>query len=347
MKRLGMNRLGSKYLGQEGLGMERSGGKRRPGVPAVSVVVPVYNERENIGPLVRAVKDVLEPLRRPYEMVFVDDGSRDGTRDLLRDIAARDRTLRVVLFRRNFGQSAAMAAGFRASRGEVVVTMDGDLQNDPRDIPALLRRLEEGFDVVSGWRRNRKDKLFLRKVPSRIANRLICSVTDVRLHDTGCSLKAFRREVVERIRLYGELHRFLPALARVEGARIAEIAVRHHPRRFGRSKYNLTRTFRVLMDLSSLNLFLKHLRNPIRFFGGVGAVFFGLALAVSAWTGLRLAGGTPLLDLNIAVTLVFLFFVAGFQWLFLGAVASLIVATGSRRGAGLAFFERRESSRKD
>jgi glycosyltransferase involved in cell wall biosynthesis len=318
-----------------------------PARPAVSVVAPVYNERENLPILYRSVRSVLVSMRRPFEMVFVDDGSTDGTRDELKRLARRDPLLRAVLFRRNFGQSAAMAAGFRASRGAVVVTLDGDLQNDPRDIPALVGKLEEGYDVVSGWRKERQDTLFLRKVPSRIANRLICSVTDVRLHDTGCSLKAFRREVIDQIRLYGELHRFLPALARVEGARIAEIVVRHHPRRFGRSKYNLTRTFRVLMDLSSLNVFLKYLRNPLRFFGKIGILFFGLGAAAAAWAAVRFASGTPLLELNVALTLVFLFFVAGFQWLFLGAVASLIVATGGRRGAGLSALGRHDIPRKD
>jgi glycosyltransferase involved in cell wall biosynthesis len=309
----------------------------RPKKIDVSVVVPVYNERENVPILAAAIRSVLDGLGPRTETVIVDDGSRDGTRDVLRGLAAADPRLRVVLLRRNFGQSAAMAAGFRASRGEIVVTMDGDLQNDPRDIPALLGKIREGYDVVSGWRRHRQDKLFIRKVPSRIANRLICSVTDVRLHDTGCSLKAFRRDVVERIRVYGELHRFLPALARVEGARISEMAVRHHARRFGESKYNLTRTFRVLMDLSSLNLFLKHLRNPLRFFGGVGMVFFGLGAAGSVWIAARaLAGGLPPEDWNVAFTIVFLFFTAAFQWVFLGAVASLIIGTGRRRGSGLA-----------
>jgi glycosyltransferase involved in cell wall biosynthesis len=302
----------------------------------VSVVVPIYNERENVTLLYRSLKDVLKTLGRETEMVFVDDGSTDGTRDVLRGLAARDKALRVVLFRRNFGQSAAMAAGFRASRGEVVVTLDGDLQNDPADIPQLLSKIEEGYDVVSGWRKDRKDKLFIRKIPSRLANWLICSVTDVRLHDTGCSLKAFRRDVVDRIRIYGELHRFLPALARVEGARISEIVVRHHPRRFGKSKYNLTRTFRVLMDLSTLNLFLKYLRNPFRFFGSVGAWFFLAGAAACAWIGHRvLVAGAPFADVNVEVTLVFLCFVAGFQWLSLGAIASLIVKTGHRRGASL------------
>ena len=303
---------------------------------SVSVVVPIYNERENVAPLYRSIRDVLRMLGRKTEMVFVDDGSSDGTREVLRGLAARDRSLRVVLFRRNFGQSAAMAAGFRASRGDVVVTMDGDLQNDPADIPQLLSKIEEGADVVSGWRRDRKDRLFLRKIPSRLANRLICSVTDVRLHDTGCSLKAFRREVVDRIRIYGELHRFLPALARVEGARIGEMVVRHHPRRFGKSKYNLTRTFRVLMDLSTLNLFLKYLRSPFRFFGKIGGGFFLAGLAVCAWIGHRMIiRNVPPADVNVEVTLAFLCFVAGFQWISLGAVASLIVNTGRRRGASL------------
>jgi glycosyltransferase involved in cell wall biosynthesis len=309
------------------------------------VVVPVYNEKENVPLLYRSIKDVLETIGRRYEMVFVDDGSRDGTRDVLRRLASKDKTLRVVLFRRNFGQSAAMAAGFHSSRGDIVVTLDGDLQNDPADIPRLLCKIEEGYDVVSGWRKERKDKLFIRKVPSRIANRLICSVTDVRLHDTGCSLKAFRREVVKHIRLYGELHRFLPALAKVEGARISEIIVRHHPRRFGKSKYNLTRTFRVLMDLSSLNLFLKYLRNPLRFFGLIGAWFFVFGIAAALWIGFQVwIRGIPLMDVNVIVTLVFLFFVAGFQWLYLGVVASLIVKTGRRRGASLSELIRPDAS---
>ena len=203
--------------------------------PALSVVVPVYNERENIPLLYGAIKQVCERLQKPYEMVFVDDGSNDGSRSVLKELAAGDSRLCVVFLRRNFGQSAAMAAGFQKSRGEVVVAMDGDLQNDPEDIPGLLKKIDEGYDVVSGWRKNRKDKLFIRKIPSRIANLLITSVTDVRLHDTGCSLKAFRRNVINQIRVYGELHRFIPALARIEGARIAEIVVNHHPRKYGRS----------------------------------------------------------------------------------------------------------------
>jgi len=303
----------------------------------VSVVIPLYNERENVTLLYEAVKRVLERADYQYEMVFVDDGSRDGTRDILKRLAQNDKTLRAILFRKNFGQSAAMAAGFKAARGDVVIAMDGDLQNDPEDIPRLVEKLEEGYDVVSGWRKNRKDKLIIRKVPSRIANRLICSITDVKLHDTGCSLKAFRKEVIEGIRLYGELHRFIPALARVEGARISEVVVNHHPRRFGQSKYNITRTFRVLMDLSSLNMFLKYLRNPLQFFGKIGLYFSLFALAGTAWTGYLLGvRQVPLEEVNVILTLTFLLWVAGFQSLFFGLVAALIVKTGKRRGVTLA-----------
>jgi glycosyltransferase involved in cell wall biosynthesis len=303
----------------------------------ISVVVPVYNEHENVPPLYKAIVGVMEDLGRSFEMIFVDDGSRDGTRELLRDLALKDSRLKAVLFRGNFGQSAAMAAGFTRSRGRWVVTMDGDLQNDPKDIPHLLERAEQGYDVVAGWRKNRKDKLLLRKVPSRIANRLICSVTDVRLHDTGCSLKVFRREVVEHIRLYGELHRFLPALARIEGARITEEVVNHHARRFGKSKYNITRTFRVLMDLFSLNLLLKYLRNPLRFFGKLGGLFLILGVVLAGWVGYRMiVTRAPLGEFNVLITMVFLLAVAGFQFLFYGLVASLIVKTGQRRGITLA-----------
>lgn len=302
----------------------------------ISVVVPVYNEKENVTLLFQSIKEVLEDLEKSYEILFVDDGSSDGTRQILIDLCRKNRVLKGILLRRNFGQSAAMAAGFRASRGEIVVAMDGDLQNDPKDIPKLLEKIDQGFDVVSGWRKDRKDRLILRKIPSRIANRLICSVTDVRLNDTGCSLKAFRKEVIQRIRLYGELHRFIPALARVEGARISEVVVSHHPRRFGKSKYNITRTFRVLMDLMTLNLFLKYLRNPLRFFGKIGTLFVSLGFLGTGWVAYQvISSKMQLSEINVLVTLVFLLWITGFQFLFLGLVASLIVKTGDRRGMTL------------
>jgi len=311
--------------------------KKANGNTAISVVVPLFNEVDNVGLLYEAVRKVLISVGKSFEMIFVDDGSTDGTREVLRRLAQQDRNLRVVLFRRNFGQSAAMAAGFKISRGATVVAMDGDLQNDARDIPGLLEKMDEGYDVVSGWRKNRKDTLILRKIPSRIANWMITSVTDVRLHDTGCSLKAFRREVIQKIRLYGELHRFIPALARVEGARISEMAVTHHPRRFGKSKYNLTRTFRVLMDLTSLNLFIKYLRNPFRFFGQVAVWVFLLALFFTVWVGYQIIiRGIDPYDMNVLITLVFLLWVAGGQLVFFGLVANIIVSTGERRGISLA-----------
>ncbi|MCK5146669.1 glycosyltransferase family 2 protein [bacterium] len=299
----------------------------------ISVVVPLYNEVENAPLLHSAISDVLMGLGRSYEIILVDDGSTDGTRDVLRTLAKGDARLRIILFRGNYGQSAAMGAGFQASRGDIVIAMDGDLQNDPKDIPKLLKKMEEGADVVAGWRKNRKDKLIIRKVPSRIANKIICNVTDVHLHDTGCSLKAFRGEVIRSIRLYGELHRFIPVLARIEGAQITEVVVDHHARQFGESKYNITRTFRVIMDLMSLNLMIKYLRNPLRFFGGIAVWHMMTALIVMAWLIFRGLGvGLTLETLNIPVTLVFLFSVAGFQFLFLGLIASLIVKTGERRG---------------
>lgn len=305
--------------------------KRKPRSIALSIVIPVYNERENVSRLYEKLKKVLSCFRDPWEIIIVDDGSQDGTFDVLKTIALKDPHFRVIRLRRNFGQSAALAVGFRNARGEKIVTMDGDLQNDPEDISLLLQKLDQGYDVVSGWRKHRKDKMLVRKIPSWIANRLICSVTDVRLHDTGCALKAFRKEVIDRIRLYGELHRFLPALARVEGASITEMVVRHHPRRFGRSKYNLTRTFKVLMDMTSLYLFLKHLRNPLRFFGSIAMGFLGVAILLCIWIA-YLAGirHLPLIELNVLVTLVFLCFVAAFQWMFIGVVASLVVRTGNR-----------------
>ncbi len=305
----------------------------------ISVVVPLYNEEGNVGPLYRSIKKVLKGLKKSYEIIFIDDGSTDGTREILRELCRNDKSLRVIFLRRNFGQSAAMAAGFKASRGEIVVTMDGDLQNDPNDIPSLLKKMEEGYDVVSGWRKERKDKLLLRKIPSRIANQLICSVTKVQLHDTGCALKAFRREVIDKIRLYGELHRFIPSLAKVEGACIAEIVVNHHPRHSGKSKYNLSRTFRVLLDLFSLDLFLKYLRNPLRFFGKIGAWFlFAGFLAACPVVYSIIVNRASFLELNVLVTLVFLLWAAGFQFLFMGLIASLIVKTGDRKGYTLATF---------
>jgi glycosyltransferase involved in cell wall biosynthesis len=234
--------------------------------PFLSVVVPIYNERDNVAPLHDALTYSLQSLGHSYEIVLVDDGSSDGTRDVLRTLAAADPHVRLVLFRRNYGQTPAMAAGFRTCRGRVIVSMDGDLQNDPADIGRLVERLEQGYDVVCGWRRHRQDRLATRLVPSKIANFLIARVTGARIHDTGCSLKAYRGWVVRSLHLYSDMHRFLAALGVGLGARIAEVPVRHHPRRAGKSKYGLGRIFRVLADLIGIKMLIQFAAHPIRWF---------------------------------------------------------------------------------
>ncbi|NDG76152.1 MAG: glycosyltransferase, partial [Synechococcaceae bacterium WB8_1B_136] len=235
--------------------------------PELSVVVPLFNEEESLPLLVDKLLAALRPLGRSFELVLVDDGSSDGTAGVLRDLASSTPELVAVLLRRNYGQTPAMSAGFDASRGGLIVTLDGDLQNDPADIPMLLAELERGFDLVSGWRHQRQDHAVSRLLPSKIANCLIAGVTGVRLHDYGCSLKAYRRELVGDMNLYGELHRFLPALAFIEGARISEVKVNHSARRFGRSKYGIDRTFRVLMDLLTVWFMKRFLTRPMYVFG--------------------------------------------------------------------------------
>lgn len=298
----------------------------------ISLVVPLYNEEENVRLLHEKIREVLDGLGKNYEIIFVDDGSRDKTFEHLKAIHDENPRAKIIKFRSNFGQSAAMAAGFEAAKGEFVFAMDGDLQNDPKDIPRLLEKLQEGYDVVSGWRKNRKDKLVIRKIPSRIANKLICMVTGVRLHDTGCSLKAFRSEIIKRIRLYGELHRFIPALAKIEGARITEMIVEHHARKFGKSKYNITRTFRVIVDLMAMNLFIKYLKTPLRFFGKIGTWFLVGGLVSIIWILYRVyLFNKPLVDVNILLTSVFLFIATGAQFFVWGLLADLIVKTGKRK----------------
>ena len=252
-------------------------------VPELSIVVPLFNEEESLPLLVEKLLLALRPLGRSFELVLVDDGSSDRTADVLRQQAAGAPELVAVLLRRNYGQTAAMAAGFDASRGRLIVTLDGDLQNDPADIPMLLERLEEGYDLVSGWRHQRQDHAVSRLLPSKIANALIARVTGVRLHDYGCSLKAYRRELVEDMNLYGELHRFLPALAFIEGARIAEVKVHHNARQFGQSKYGIDRTFRVLMDLFTVWFMKRFLTRPMYVFGFGGLSAMGIGALLSAY----------------------------------------------------------------
>lgn len=234
--------------------------------PKLSIIVPFYNEEESIGRLHAAIVAALDPLNVTYEMVFVDDGSRDATAQIASDLVRLDSRVRLVKFRRNYGQTPAMAAGIEHARGEILVTMDGDLQNDPADIALFLAKMEEGYDIVVGWRHNRQDKLISRKIPSRIANRLIGKVTGVPIKDNGCSLKAYRASLIKQIPLYSEMHRFIPAMASIAGPRIAEIKVRHHARQFGKSKYGLSRVYKVLLDLMVIKTVASFTSRPLAWF---------------------------------------------------------------------------------
>jgi len=300
----------------------------RPTVTALplSIVVPVYNEVDNIRPLGEEVAAALGDAGLDYEIIWVDDGSLDGTFDRLAELSATNSRQKVIRLRRNFGQTAAMAAGFAAAAGEVVVPMDGDLQNDPRDIPRLLAKLAEGYDVVSGWRQKRQDGL-LRRVPSRLANALISQITGVALHDYGCTLKAYRREVLAEINLYGELHRFVPALASQAGARVAELPVNHRARRSGYSKYGLDRTLPTLLDLVTVKFLLRYATRPMQLFGKWA--FVSMALAVPAagatlymkWVAGLSMNRTPLLLLT--ALLIF----SGVNFLALGLLGELLTRT--------------------
>ncbi len=293
---------------------------------AISVVIPVYNEAENVRELVDRVGAALVPTGRSFELVIVDDGSKDGTRAILQSLAAERDWLRPLALIRNYGQSTALQAGFDHSRGEFIVTLDGDLQNDPVEIPRLVEMLERDpdIDVVSGWRKDRQDRTVSRKIPSMIANRLISAVTGVHLHDNGCALKAYRRPIIENLRLYGEMHRFIAALAVEAGARLVEVPVLHHPRTRGQSKYGIDRVFRVLLDLLWVKFSMRFLHRPLHAFGAVGFVFMGVGgIALTYLAVLKLGfdqniGGRPLLILGVLLTLL------GVQLLAAGVLGELL-----------------------
>jgi glycosyltransferase involved in cell wall biosynthesis len=301
----------------------------RPGALGcpLSVVIPFYNEEANVEPLLAELLAALRSLGRRFEVICVDDGSSDGTFAALARAARAEPSLRVIRFRRNFGQTAAMSAGIEAARGEVIVPMDGDLQNDPADIARLLAELERGHDVVSGWRKDRKDRELGRKLPSRLANRLISAVSGVRLHDYGCSLKAYRREVLEGVRLYGEMHRFIPIYASWQGARVTEMVVNHRPRHAGRSKYGLGRTLKVLLDLLVVKFLASFLTRPIYLFGGAGLVAL-LCGAVSFGGALfyKLAGRKDFVETPLPLLAV-AFALAGMICVLMGLLAELVVRT--------------------
>lgn len=297
----------------------------------ISVVIPVYNEEENLPILYRKLKDVLEKLMnekgKTYEIILVNDGSKDRSWEIIKEIGEKDKTVVGVNFRRNFGQTAAMSAGFEVARGNIIITMDGDLQNDPEDIPKLLEKIDEGYDIVSGWRKDRKDAFLSRTLPSRIANWLISRVTGVYLHDYGCSLKAYRADIAKNLDFYGEMHRFLPALAKPLGAKVVEIPVKHHPRIYGKSKYGISRTFKVILDLILVKFLLDYRTKPLRVFGGAGfllalAGFFTmLYLSCEKLCFGRSIGDRPLLTFGV------LLFITGIQLISTGIIAELITRT--------------------
>jgi glycosyltransferase involved in cell wall biosynthesis len=293
----------------------------------LSVVIPVYNEAPNLVDLHRELTEALAAGGRSYEVLFVDDGSTDDSFRVLADLQAVDPRLRVVRFRRNFGQTAAFSAGFALARGRIIVTADGDRQNDPRDIPALVARLEEGYDIVCGWRRDRKDTWLTRRLPSTIANWLISRATGVQLHDYGCSLKAYRAEVVKPLRLYGEMHRFIPAIASEIGVDVTEMAVNHRARTRGASKYGLSRTVRVILDLVTVKFLLRYSTRPLQMFGLVGLVMGGVGVLVLAYLSyVRLFGYQSIADRPLLLFGILLVF-TGVQLLTLGLLAELQART--------------------
>jgi glycosyltransferase involved in cell wall biosynthesis len=293
----------------------------------ISIVVPVFNEVENVPFLYRGLSAAMNRTGYSWEVVFVDDGSTDGTASVLRELHARETAVRVVELRRNFGQTAAMAAGFDHACGRIIITMDGDLQNDPNDIPRLIDRLDEGYDVVSGWRVNRQDGFWLRRLPSQVANKLISRTTGTHLHDYGCTLKAYRRQVINELRLYGEMHRFIPALLGGNGARVAELHVAHYARRYGRSKYGISRTIRVVLDLLLVKFSLSFLTKPLQIFGLVGLLTFlpGMAICIYlVFARIFLAQGLadrPVFLLGILLA------VLGAQFVSLGILAEIQIRT--------------------
>lgn len=295
--------------------------------PAISIVIPVFNEEDNVQLLYQQIREVCESLRQSYEIVFVDDGSRDRTFEILEEIHSNDPRLKAIRFRKNYGQTAAMAAGFEFARGEVVISMDGDLQNDPADIPRLLAKMDEGYDIVCGWRKNRQDKLWSRRVPSVVANWLIGKVTGVQIHDNGCSLKAYRASVIKNVTLYGEMHRFIPAMSTLAGARIAEIPVNHHPRRFGKSKYGIGRVWRVALDIITVKTLTGFASRPGLWFAIPGISAFVLGLSTILVAAVALFSDT-LRSWSVPFTCGLLWVFLGVHFLSIGLVAELSLKSG-------------------
>ncbi len=299
--------------------------KKKMKNPYLSIILPVFNEKDNIELQYAIIISAVKPLKKSYEIIFIDDGSTDSSTELLKKIAVADKNVKLIIFRRNFGQTAAMSAGIDYSSGEIVIFMDSDLQNDPEDIVRLLDKIEEGYDVVSGWRKERKDKLFSRRIPSKIANKLISKVTGIQLHDLGCSLKAYRGEILRQVSLYGEMHRFIPVHASWIGASITEIPVKHHPRRYGVSKYGIKRTFKVMLDLITVKFMGSYSTKPIYIFGGTGLILLFLSclslahvILAKFFTGRNMTGNPFLL-----VTVMFI--ILGILFIQIGIIAEILI----------------------
>lgn len=301
-------------------------------MPKLSVVIPLYNEEACVERLYAALVEVCEPLEIPYELIFVDDGSQDETFAALQRLRMRDPKVKVIRFRKNYGQTAAMAAGFQYAQGDVIVSMDGDLQNDPIDIPRLVSKLEEGFDVVCGWRKNRQDKFLNRRLPSVIANWIIARVTGVRIHDNGCSLKAYKASVIKSVALYGEMHRFIPAMSTLAGAEITEIVVNHHPRRFGKSKYGIGRMWRVVLDIVTVRLITGFASRPGLWFGlpSIGLFLLGL-LNIVLFAATYSVGDIE--EWMVISTVTFLILILAVHFFMMGIIAEVSMKTGNYRPA--------------
>jgi len=306
--------------------MDRADTERGHGLNVISVVIPIFNEEQNIAPLYRELKAVLGGIGTGYEVIFIDDGSDDASNEVLQGLAKDDKGVKVIQFRKNFGQTAAIAAGVEHALGEIIVTMDGDGQNDPKDIPRLLEKLKQGCDVVSGWRKSRKDPFFNKRLPSALANGLISWLTRVKLHDYGCTLKAYRREILKDVRLYGEMHRFIPAYASWVGASITELEVAHHSRKHGRSKYGLSRTTSIILDLITILFLQRYSTKPIRLFGGAGMLLFALGVLTGLFVLVRrLVWGGVWISPMILIS--FLFITMGVMFILLGLIAEIIIRT--------------------
>jgi glycosyltransferase involved in cell wall biosynthesis len=294
---------------------------------SLSIIIPVYNEEDNVRPLHEKLTAALDTLGQPYEVIIVDDGSTDHTAQRLKELAREDNRLKVIHLRRNFGQTPAMMAGIDAASGDILIPMDGDLQNDPQDIPKLLAKLAEGYDVVSGWRKDRQDHPLKRNLPSRIANRLISFISGVHLHDYGCSLKAYRKAIIKNVKLYGEMHRFVPIYAAWQGAKVTEVGVTHYPRVHGVSKYGFDRTIKVILDLIVVKFLDKFAHKPMYLFGGFGLITFLIAfLLFGAMLYLKMFANKSFIEtpLPMAVTL---FTLMGFMSIFMGLIAEILMRT--------------------